>query len=120
MINKNLLLAGAVLALTYGGQVVADDAALTRGEEVYDDCSICHGDDAEGGEDYGAPKLAGQLDWYLIRQLQNFRDEARGTNEGDEYGPVMQPMATDLDDQAIDDVVAYIMTLDASIVPDED
>ena len=110
----------ATIALSCGGQVMADDDAVSRGEEVYDDCSICHGDDAEGGEDYGAPKLAGQLDWYLIRQLKNFRGEIRGTHEDDEFGPVMQPMATDLDDQAIEDVVAYIMTLDASIEPDED
>jgi len=120
MMNKKLLMLAATLALIYGGQVTADDDAASRGEAVFDDCAICHGDDAQGGEDFGAPKLAGQLDWYLIRQLKNFRGEIRGTQEGDEFGPVMQPMAADLDDQAIEDVVAYIMTLDATVVADED
>ncbi len=120
MLSKKLVMLVSTIALTYGAQVLADDNAVTRGEEVYDDCSICHGDYAEGGEDYGAPKLAGQLDWYLVRQIQNFRDEIRGTHKDDEFGPVMQPMAVDLDDQAIDDVVAYIMTLDASVDADQE
>lgn len=96
------------------------EAAVERGAEVFDDCSICHGDEAEGGEDFGAPKLAGQLGWYLVRQLQNFRAGSRGTNEGDDFGPVMQPMAIDLQDQEIEDVVAYIMTLDQNYDPDAD
>jgi len=120
MIMKKLMVMMATLALVYGGPALAGDAAVERGAEVFDDCSICHGDYAEGGEDYGAPKLAGQLDWYLIRQLKNFRAEFRGIAEGDEFGPVMQPMATDLEDQDIDDVVAYIMTLDANYDPDAD
>lgn len=113
MINKKMVVLTTALALIYGAQTMAEDgASAERGENVFDDCSICHGDEAEGGEDYGAPKLAGQLDWYLVRQLQNFRAGSRGTHEGDEYGPVMQPMAADLEDQDIIDVVAYIMTLE--------
>lgn len=110
------------LALIYGAQAMAEEetTAVERGAEVFDDCSICHGDEAEGGEDFGAPKLAGQLDWYLVRQLQNFRAGARGNAEGDDFGPVMQPMAVDLEDQDIEDVVAYIMTLDQNYDPDAD
>ncbi len=125
--NKNTMLAtvAVLLVLVPGSPVMAGDettstAALERGAEVYDDCSACHGDYAEGGEDYGAPKLAGHLDWYLIRQLKNFRAEIRGTHEDDEYGPIMQAMAADLEDQEIENVVAYIMTLDPNYDPEDD
>lgn len=123
MISRNSIVTIVTsLALIYGAQAMAEEetTAAERGAEVFDDCSICHGDEAEGGEDFGAPKLAGQLDWYLIRQLQNFRAGARGNAEGDDFGPVMQPMAVDLEDQDIEDVVAYIMTLDQNYDPDAD
>jgi cytochrome c553 len=51
-------------------------------------------------------------DWYLVRQLQYFKTGPRGTHPGDEYGFQMTSMVTALkDDQAINDVVAYINTL---------
>ena len=125
MMKEKMMVVTAALALLYGSQVMAEDetsaeAALEHGEEVFDDCSICQGENAEGGEDYGAPKLAGHLDWYLIRQLKNFRAGIRGTHDDDEFGPVMQPMAAELEDQEIEDVVAYIMTLDQNYDPDAD
>lgn len=125
MMKNKMVVMVASLALMCGDQILAGDetsaeAALERGEELFDDCSVCHGDYGEGGEDYGAPKLAGHLDWYLIRQLKNFRAGIRGTEEGDEYGPVMQPIAVELEDQEIADVVAYIMTLDQNYDPEEE
>ncbi|MEM7364461.1 MAG: c-type cytochrome, partial [Pseudomonadota bacterium] len=93
-------------------------AKLEQGEEVFETCAICHGVNAGGGEDFEAPKLAGQYDWYLTTQLKNFRDGARGTHEDDINGQIMQPMAEDLSDEEIDSVVAYIMTLDGT-VPDD-
>ena len=51
-------------------------------------------------------------DWCLVRQLQNFKDGVRGTHQDDEYGFQMNQMASALkDDNAINDVVAYINTL---------
>ena len=91
---------------------------LSNGEEIFETCAICHGANAGGGEDFEAPKLAGQYDWYLMTQLRNFREGARGTHDDDVNGQIMQPMAEDLTDEDIADVVAYIMTLDGSI-PEE-
>lgn len=60
------------------------------------------------------PRLAGQEEWYLTRQLKAFKDGLRGTDPKDVFGMQMRPMALTLaDDAAIDNVVAYILTLEA-------
>ena len=52
-------------------------------------------------------------DWYLARQLQNFKSGVRGVHPEDEYGFQMTSMVQALaDEQAINDVVAYINTLE--------
>ena len=84
-----------------------------RGKQFFATCQTCHGADAEGRKNLGGPQLKGQYDWYLVRQLQNFREGIRGTHPEDSYGAQMRPMANSLpDDQAVHDVVAYIQTLD--------
>lgn len=84
----------------------------SAGAALYAVCSACHGQQAEGNPALHAPKLAGQADWYLIRQLHNFKSGARGADPKDAYGPTMAPMAATLpDDAAIANVVAYIKTL---------
>ena len=63
-------------------------------------------------EALNAPALAGQEEWYVIRQLQNFKNGIRGTNPKDTFGMQMAPMAQTLpNDQAIEDVAAYIKSL---------
>lgn len=84
-----------------------------RGERLYATCTACHGPGARGNEALGAPALAGQSDWYLVRQLEHFVGGVRGTTPGDSYGAQMAGMAGVLtDEQAIRDVVAYIGTLE--------
>jgi cytochrome c oxidase subunit 2 len=89
---------------------VAGDASA--GEPLYAVCAACHGAQGEGNPALNAPKLSGQGDWYLKRQLQYFKSGARGAHEKDAFGKTMAPMAATLtDDAAIDNVVAYIKTL---------
>lgn len=86
---------------------------LVVGKRYFGMCSSCHGSKAEGNEDVGAPRLQGQHDWYLIRQLKNFKEGVRGAHDDDTLGHQMRTMAMTLkDDQAIVDVVSYIRTLD--------
>ena len=60
-----------------------------------------------------APRMAGMDDWYLARQLENFKSGVRGAHPEDFYGEQMGFMArTLIDDQAINDLVAYINTLE--------
>jgi cytochrome c oxidase subunit 2 len=51
-------------------------------------------------------------DWYLVRQLQNFKSGVRGAHPEDYYGMQMGFMGRILkDDEAINDLVAYINSL---------
>ena len=82
------------------------------GAALYQTCSACHGINGEGNRALNAPKLAGQKDWYLKRQLNYFKSGVRGSADNDVFGKQMAPMAALLvDDKAIKDVVAYITSL---------
>jgi cytochrome c oxidase subunit II len=84
----------------------------TVGKQLYATCAACHGPDGKGNLQLNAPRLAGQSDWYLVRQLKDFKSGLRGSQPNDTFGMQMKPMAAMLaSDQAIDDVVAYIETL---------
>ncbi|MCC6202260.1 MAG: c-type cytochrome [Gammaproteobacteria bacterium] len=90
--------------------LAAGDAAA--GKTAYATCAACHAQQAEGNEALHAPKLTGQEDWYLIRQLQNYKAGIRGKDPKDTYGMQMAPMAATLaDGKAIENVVAYIRSL---------
>lgn len=89
---------------------VSGDAA--RGRDLYVTCESCHGAKGEGNRTVGAPALASRTDWYLVTQLQNYKAGLRGTDPRDTNGARMRAIAATLpDEQAIDDVVAYINTL---------
>ncbi len=86
---------------------------LKKGKKYYEaTCGICHGPKGEGVWSVNAPALAGMSDWYLVTQLKHYKSGARGKNNGDFFGYQMVSMVSALgDDQAINDVVAYINTL---------
>jgi cytochrome c oxidase subunit 2 len=134
---------GAHDADTYGKQMIpfasmlADDAAIRnvvayigslpektsestvhgdpeRGERLYRTCSSCHGADGRGIWSTHAPRISGMSDWYMARQLENFRQGIRGSHPLDFYGAQMTSMARVLsDDRAISDVLHYVHTLGA-------
>ena len=82
------------------------------GKAAYASCVACHGVNGEGNQALNAPSLRGQHDWYLVRQLKNFKSGLRGTNPNDMYGMQMRPMSMILaDDAVIQNVVTYINTL---------
>jgi cytochrome c553 len=85
-----------------------------RGRALYATCSGCHGSTAEGNSALKAPALAGQTDWYLVRQLERFRSGERGFAADDTPGTTMRAAAGVLPDaSAVKDLVAYINTLSA-------
>ena len=87
---------------------------VERGAELYRTCAVCHGQNGEGIQAANAPRAAGMSDWYLARQLEYFKTGVRGAHEDDMYGMQMNMMARMLkDDNAINDVVAYMNTLEA-------
>ena len=109
MNNTFLVVIGIGLMLC-GSNGLAQDAK--RGTEPFKVCAGCHGFKGEGNQLVGAPKLAGQQGWYLARQIRNFRDGIRGTNEADARGHTMSQMASSrMSDEEIEDLVDYIATL---------
>lgn len=100
--------------LTFPDNPVAStiEGDIARGQKYYNVCAYCHGADGMGIQAMNAPRAAGMSDWYMARQLQNFKDEIRGGHPQDYQGKQMGFMADNLhDDQAIRDVIAYINTL---------
>lgn len=88
------------------------DGDADAGKRHFTTCAACHGVNAEGNEALGAPALTGLNDWYLVRQLANYMNGARGGDPADIYGQQMRASTTLLgNDEAIRDVVKYITTL---------
>ncbi len=111
--------------IAYIGTLPDEPAEVTitgdaeRGEDIWVTCGACHGYDAEGIKALNAPRMAGMTDWYLARQLENFKADIRGRHADDLYGWQMAEMARILKyDGAVNDVVAYINTLGETQVAD--
>lgn len=79
-------------------------------------CSACHGVNAEGNQNLKAPKLAGQSDWYLKNQLNSFKLGYRGKADGDAMGASMAAIAAGLNETQISGLVSYVVSL-PSVVP---
>ena len=99
-------------SLEVGSAVATIDGDAKRGSSHYVSCGACHGANAQGNYALQAPRLAGQDDWYLRRQLDNFRQGIRGAHQEDSYGHQMVLMARSLqDEQSVNDLLAYLNTL---------
>ena len=91
------------------------DGNAQRGETLYASCGACHGPGGEGNKLMNAPALAGQSDWYLVRQLEKYKAGARGYDNADMLGQQMKAATAVLTDaQEVRDVVAYINSLDVN------
>jgi cbb3-type cytochrome c oxidase subunit III len=84
-----------------------------KGETTFSStCVGCHGADAKGNEQMGAPLLAGQDGWYLLTQLKNFKAGIRGGNPArDASGASMRAMVGTLDEATMKDIAAYLQSL---------
>ncbi|WP_225562008.1 c-type cytochrome [Rhodanobacter sp. DHB23] len=71
----------------------------TAGQAKAAACGACHGMDGNS-TDPQYPKLAGQSEQYIVRQLENFKS-------GKRQNPIMLGMATPLSEQDMHDVGAY-------------
>lgn len=81
------------------------------GESLYQPCIACHGPQGKGNRERNAPGIAGMNTHYLVRQLENFKNRARGGNAEDPYGQQMAPFADMLDNEEMHHVAAYINNL---------
>lgn len=114
MLDSRSCLAALVLLF---GACAADAQDAGRGRSLFQPCTACHGQQAEGNVAVQAPSLAGLPAWYVAEQLRNFRTKRRGTNEADLYGMQMAPMAVQLwDDGEVVAVSAYVASLPAPVL----
>jgi cytochrome c oxidase subunit 2 len=81
----------AALGAAFAATAHAQDAA--RGEALYSLCAHCHGDQGEGKKLALAPSIAGLEQWYVVKQLNYFKDGVRAMHFDDLAGMRMRPMA---------------------------
>jgi cytochrome c553 len=95
---------------------VAIEGDIRNGNNHYQaTCGSCHGSQGQGNVLLGAPALAGQQGDYLIRQYMNYRNGLRGYDSKDRHGRQMKMMSNGLNDQQLQDVVAFILQLDPAV-----
>ncbi len=92
-----------VFALSYSSLSLAQDAA--KGAELFKQCIACHGEKGEGNPAQKAPRIAGQHDWYIEKQLQDIKAGITRKN------PVMMPFLSKLNATDMKDLAAYISKL---------
>ncbi len=105
--------AAYVTSLSVPKPPITIEGDIEAGRKTYVPCVPCHGEEAQGSMSLDAPKLANQYDWYIVRQLQNFKAGIRGLHIKDIYGKPMKPMSQMLPtDEQVNDVTAYITSLE--------
>jgi len=76
-----------------------------KGKEIFSKkCVACHGKNGEGNKSQKAPKLAGQFDWYIVTQLNNFQKGVRNN-------PKMLPFIKTLTEKDFQNLGAYLNSL---------
>ena len=93
---KNLLIS---LILSAGLVSVAHAGDAEAGKAKSATCAACHGADGNSMAPT-FPKIAGQGERYLIKQITDIRD-------GNRQAPAMMPFVTGLSDEDIADLAAY-------------
>lgn len=84
-------------------QSQAQDA--TKGAALYKQCISCHGDKGDGNPAMKAPRISGQHDWYILKQLQDMKAGKVRKN------PTMNPFLSKLNEQDMKDLASYISKL---------
>jgi cytochrome c553 len=107
-------IAAVVLLLAACGATTAPAKAegnAERGKTIAYSCLGCHGIDGyrNAYPSYRVPKLGGQKASYLVAALRGYRDGAR-------RHATMEAQASSLSDRDIDDVAAYLATLNNDTV----
>ena len=110
-----MMLLPAALAAPSAQQDYLDAARLVpnaaHGAQVFGSCAVCHGAQGGGSADGRVPRIAGQHQKVIIRQLVDYRYEKR-------WDPVMEHMADQFllpDAQAISDVAGFLATLEVTV-----
>jgi cytochrome c553 len=85
----------------------AREPDLENGREINEVCAGCHGEDGQGGKQGEYPRLAGQPEAFLVRQLELFRERERPNLAMVEYVDHRQ-----MPDPDIADISAYLAAIE--------
>jgi len=96
---KKLLTVSISLALATSAGVGYAQGKAGAGKEKAASCAGCHGEDGNSTMT-GFPKLAGQHEGYLFKQLKAFKSSERNS-------PMMAPLAMGLDEKSMEEIAAY-------------
>jgi cytochrome c553 len=80
----------------------AQDA--TKGATLFKQCILCHGEKGDGNPAQKAPRISGQYDWYIIKQLGDMKALRR-------KNPIMTPFLSKISEQDMKDLAAFITKL---------
>lgn len=75
------------------------------------ECMGCHRYNGHGELAFKSGPISGLPDWYLLGQLEKFRDGIRGYHPDDEHGRKMRQIVGGLNAEEIRDILAYVLTL---------
>jgi cytochrome c553 len=105
----------AVAALVFacfgtGAALAAPADVVAAGRQKFAPCATCHGSDGRSTVVPQYPKIAGQSAPYVVNALKAYRDGRRlGT-----FASMMAAAAKPLSDTDIENLAAYIESLDAA------
>ncbi|MEZ5451846.1 MAG: c-type cytochrome [Thiothrix sp.] len=97
--KKALMLVLTGLAVSVATSVWAEGGSAEAGKTKSATCAACHGMDGNSVNPEW-PKLAGQHESYIVKQLMNFKNDER-------VNATMTPQAKPLSDQDMADLAAY-------------
>ena len=100
-------LGGAPRELVAAGKTIYEEGLP---EAKIPPCSSCHGPEAKG--DGAFPRLAGQLNDYIIKQLVNWNKERGQDPAKPDTSAIMEPIAHGLTEPQIAAVAAYVSYLE--------
>lgn len=87
---------------------------IANGQKLFTSkCGACHGGQGWGNEALFTPRLTVIGDWYLVRQVNNFKESMRGVHEDATYGKQMAMMAKTVSDDELNDIAAFLNAQDA-------
>jgi cytochrome c553 len=91
-----------IVALSFTTVATAQD--VVRGQKLFKKCMSCHGKDGMGKKSQKAPMIAGQFDWYIIKQVTEIKSGARKNKNTKK----MLPFISKLKKKDIKDLASFI------------
>lgn len=105
-LNSVKSVVGALLITFLSSGMVLAQGSVEAGRAKSTTCVACHGDAGNDSVLPNVPKIGGQGEKYLLKQLVEIKNEVRPV-------PLMTPIVATLSEQDLADLAAYYASLDA-------